>query len=133
MIDLRPILAVIVIFLILGCIPIPTPEHYAYELPRRQNVDEEILMSIEINTTTKEDILLKIGEPDYADKERNIFLYRWEMIVGYLVDGCSGTSSPIYERNLLLIQFDENELVQRYTKKEAVLSFKSPIEEVSNW
>ncbi len=131
MIDLRPILAVIVIFLLLGCIPIPTPEHYAYEFPRRQNVDEEILMSIEINTTTKEDILLKIGEPDYADKERNIFLYRWEMIVGYVV-GCYD-STPIYERNLLLIQFDENELVQRYTKKEAVLSFKSPIEEVSNW
>ena len=48
------------------------------------------------DTTSKEEVLLNLGEPDLVLNHERIFVYRWEMVAAYFVVGgiwCRGCRS----------------------------------------
>jgi len=74
---------------------------------------------MKVGSTSREDILLRLGEPD---KYGPIwFEYRWKMVSGYgivipLVPAVNLNPPDIryLEENILHIEFDENSMVRKY-------------------
>lgn len=56
--------------------------------------------------STKEDVLLRFGEPDAVMRNRTVFLYRWEVSVGTLVAYSGG--GEIVKSYYVLLEFNEN-------------------------
>jgi outer membrane protein assembly factor BamE (lipoprotein component of BamABCDE complex) len=121
-------------FICAGCIilPIPTKEHYCNtsecnKMLSRRHIPEDRLDFINVGKTTKEEILLKIGEPDWSSNEDNTFEYHWSMVKGYVViiivffvpyGGASGTANaiPWVKKHYFLIQFDDQNKVRSLQK-----------------
>lgn len=133
------ILAAIYVFLCEGCVVIPTLEHYSHGFDTRGSIDENILQFIRADTTTKEEILLKLGEPEFTWQDERKFLYHWTMVRGYIAWAIGGgyTGSvgihQIPRDYLLLVEFDENNIIKRYEIKSGGLFSSFSPDEVRDW
>ena len=65
----------------------PLPRHVPMEAGTRGPIEAEHLAFLEVGSTTKEEVALKLGEPDHVFKEGREFVYRWESIAGGWVWG----------------------------------------------
>jgi len=111
--------------LCLGCvvIPVPTKEHTPTGFNTRGEIDAAAVAFIQVGSTSKEEVLLKLGEPDGVWKDERYFLYRWTSVRGgYLIwiaadpnAGNSGIGGATLERERydLLIEFDNRGVVRR--------------------
>jgi hypothetical protein len=95
--------------LLAGCI-IPTDYHAPGS---RQNVDPKTPANFAVGVTTKEEVLLKLGEPDFASEDGQRLGYAWTQVkalwfAGY---GYSGGGGAIEKNYLLEIAFDEKDTV----------------------
>lgn len=100
-----------------GCVimPIPTPEYSTGHT--RENIDEKGFAQIQSQLTTKEEVLLTLGEPDIISRDEKIFVYWQETYQGMVVMasfGGGGGELPILSHvYLFLIEFDERDIVKR--------------------
>ena len=104
-----------------ACLPIPV-DYYAKGA--RENVSPKTADKIQRCVSTKEDILLMLGEPDLVSKDERRFGYGWgKTKILWIVPGgnigLGGGWSTSYEGGisestrsyLLEVSFDENDLV----------------------
>lgn len=97
--------------LLTGCIVIPMN---AYDSESRSNVSAEILSQLKTGITTREEVLLMLGEPDYGyNDDELILVYKWQKIEGFSliaipysqgIFGGGGLFGTNYQLN---IKFDE--------------------------
>lgn len=97
--------------LLSGCIVIPA-DFYAYG--SRHNVTVETGSKLKPGITTREEVLLMLGEPDYGYNDDELILaYKWEKVRAIAVAGGPGGAGvgAIVKYNQLNIKFDENDRV----------------------
>lgn len=104
-----------------GCVwlPIPTAER---KVLAGKPVAEEQLAFIVPNTTTRSEVVARLGNPDVIWEDARLFAYNWEMRQGILVwavgayySGAAGVAD-IPRHYMLLIQFDDQDRVQRFER-----------------
>jgi hypothetical protein len=122
---LKIFLSLILILFSAACVVIPTPEHRDHG---RVPCDDEKTTFMVKDTTNKEEVLLKLGEPDVVLNHERIFVYRWEMVAAYFFVGAyySGTGGPIQRPHFLIIEFDDRNIVARHEVRESVFSSRTP-------
>jgi hypothetical protein len=71
---------------------------------------------ITVGVTTKEDVILKCGNPDSAWDEKIMISYRWETFAGtwIVVVPYGGNAGAVDRTSYLEIYFDENDIVKSY-------------------
>jgi len=108
-----------------ACVVIPTPEHRDHG---RVPCDDEKTTFMVQHTTNKEEVLLKLGEPDLVLDREKIFVYRWEMVAAYFFVGAyySGGGGPLQRPHFLIIEFDDKSIVARHEVRESVFSSRTP-------
>jgi hypothetical protein len=116
------------LFLILfssACIVIPTPEH---RIGGRVPCDDEKATFMVKDMTNKEEVLLKLGEPDLVLNRERIFVYRWEMVAAYFFVGTyyAATGGPIQRPHFLIIEFNDRNVVSRHEVRASVFSSLTP-------
>jgi len=116
------------LFLILftsACVVIPTPEH---RIQGRVPCDSDKTTFMVKDTTSKEEVLLQLGEPDLVLNRERIFVYRWEMVAAYFFIGGygGGTGGPIQRSHFLIIEFDDRNKVSRHEVRGSVFSSRTP-------
>jgi len=90
----------------LGCLLIPLPEQGLSA--GRGHIPPEDQHSLRLGESTREEVLLRFGEPDLCLDEGAVFIYRWERIAGILIiaGGYSAAGADIHRTNLFLLAFD---------------------------
>jgi hypothetical protein len=105
----------------IGCIMVPIPTQEGKVLAGKP-VAEEQLLFLSPDTTTKEEVLERLGSPDVIWEEAHLFAYNWVMRQGILFwavgAGNSGAAGAwdIPKRYMLLIQFDDQDRVRRFDR-----------------
>ena len=92
----------------------------------RADIDDQTLKSIIIGSTTIEDVLLRLGEPQEHYDDPLVFLYRWVWArnflafgpAGYTMGGMAAGETTEYTLHIL---FDERNRVSRYKVSSVVL------------
>jgi outer membrane protein assembly factor BamE (lipoprotein component of BamABCDE complex) len=85
--------------------------------------DEKTLASIKEGTTSKEDILMMLGEPDRVTNNERLFSYWWQEESGAVgviaVPGAGGRIGDDSTKHTysLYIEFDENNIVKWFEIK----------------
>ena len=97
-----------------NCMYIPTPTHSLTST--HGVVPNEIIASIKIGNTTREELVLKIGAPDRLYAGERFFVYEWTasegvVAVGY---GYSGGAAEVVRNHYLALEFDQRNKVVRY-------------------
>lgn len=117
--------ALLLVLFSAACVVIPTPEH---RIQGRVPCDDDKTAFIVKDTTSKEDVLLKLGEPDLVLNHERIFVYRWEMVAAYFFVGGygAGAGGPIQRPNFLIIEFNDRNTVSRHEVKGSVFSSRTP-------
>jgi outer membrane protein assembly factor BamE (lipoprotein component of BamABCDE complex) len=106
----------VLLLLFAGCIYIP--EH-AREHSQREPIEEESLQFMKVGSTTREEVLLNLGDPELFSGDSE-FKYRWETesaFMGVDIAGGSGRYDFYYFYELV-IEFDDNGLVKSFEIKE---------------
>lgn len=133
-----PVTTLIVAFLWVGCVIIPTAEH----APRgRGSLDQERLGFIRTGATPKEEVLLSLGEPDMVRQREKIFAYVWVMVSGYWFYFIPGGYAPpaagagtFSNPHILLIEFDDAHVIKRFELKQlGVFSLRNLTDEIMRW
>ena len=108
----------LIIFLLQGCIVIPTPDHGGGP---ELKIGEENAEFIELQKTTFEDIVLEFGPPSFYIPESSVLAYSWREKEGYFL-GVHPMGVPIAgsipSPHLFLIEIDEGYRVKRFEELE---------------
>ncbi len=104
-----------------GCVMMPIPTAEDKVIDGRQ-VTEEQLSFLTPKITTKQEVLERLGNPVVIWENAHIFVYNWKMRQGimfwaygaYYTGGAGMTDIP--KHYLLLIQFDEQDLVSHFER-----------------
>lgn len=122
---MKILLTLLFILLSSACMVIPTPEH---RIGGRVPCDDEKTTFIVKETTSKEEVLLKLGEPDLVLNHERIFVYRWEMVAAYFVVGGygGGAVGPIQRPHFLIIEFNDKNIITRHEGRGSVFSSSTP-------
>ena len=99
-----------------ACVVIPIPRD-SHPEGTRQNITQDLVDSLVPGQTTKEEVLLKLGEPDVVSKGGSRFAYHWFKIKasifwaigGYY--GGKGDITDIRREYIFSVTFDETGLV----------------------
>jgi hypothetical protein len=96
-----------------GCV-LPVPHYGAPSTDRlRQNVVQELRRFPEPGVSTREDVLIRLGEPDRAETDEGRFFYEWNRIV--LVWGIGGYFGGmlgwVTQHQQLAVDFDAEGIV----------------------
>jgi hypothetical protein len=92
-----------------GCLIIPLPENSL--LQGRGKIDKADLTFIKVGTTTREDVLLRFGEPDVVLYDQRVLAYHWEVNVGVILGDHGVMIDKTY---LLMFDFDEQGCLKRF-------------------
>jgi len=88
-------------------------EHTPVDFSRGQ-IDATALEFMGVGSTSREEVLLKLGEPDEVWEDERHFLYWWLTARGYLIDR-NPNDTPMWKKRYdLLIEFDDQGVVKRY-------------------
>jgi hypothetical protein len=122
---MRIFFALVLMLFSSACIIIPTPEHRDHG---RVPCDDEKTTFMVQDTTNKEEVLLKLGEPDLVLNRERIFVYRWEMVAAYFFVGGygAGAGGPIQRPHFFIIEFDHRNIVSRHEVRESLFSSRTP-------
>ena len=100
-----------------GCLIVPTVRHSRSD-QHRWMITEESIEFIELGSTTRTQVLLKLGEPDYVWDDGARFLYYWKTTdavflwaVGYGYSGAAGAEDIGWDWGLYL-RFDPAGIIQ---------------------
>lgn len=125
------ILTCLVFVVLVGCIIIPTPEHDLLE--GRGEITESDMAFLTEGKTTREDVLLRFGEPDLVLSDQRLLIYHWVVSSGYLFVGYgySGAGGPIRKDYLFMLEFDEDCRLSRYEINGSI--FASATYRIDKW
>lgn len=101
-----------------GCVMVPVPWTEDKVLTGKQ-VTEEQISFLTPNVTTMQEVLERLGNPTVIWEDARVFVYNWAMrqgIVFWAVYGGGFGMGDISKHYLLLIQFDEQDRVQRFER-----------------
>lgn len=85
--------------------------------------DENSLRSIKEGVTSKEDIIMMLGEPDGVRKHEKLFLYWWREGSGDVMVTQYYAGVSVRGECVLIITFNENNIVMKYeVKKKGIFS-----------
>lgn len=94
-------------FIVLGgCIAIPVD----YPTPgSRRNIDDQAAAQFEPGVATKEDVLLRLGEPDVVSADQRSFGYAWSRVKFIWAVGSygGGAVGDLERQSFLRLNFDE--------------------------
>jgi len=99
---------------IAGCVIVPTPGT-VYEGSRRAVIAEDVIVSLKPSDTTREDVLLRLGDPTERVEGDRFFIYQWTTgditVVIFLPGAVAG--GPIPTNHLLSLEFSpSNRLIR---------------------
>jgi outer membrane protein assembly factor BamE (lipoprotein component of BamABCDE complex) len=109
--------ALVAVLMVSGCVVVPTPEHGLIE--GRGLIDRAAQETVQPGVTTREEVLLRFGEPDATLRQQEVFVYYWSRVQGYfayaVAAGYTGAAGggPIGRVHLFLIEFDKAGRVRR--------------------
>ena len=105
-----------------GCVVIPTPEHDL--LAGRGEINETDIAFLKVGKTTREDVLLRFGEPDMVLHDQRTLAYHWKVAHGYWFTGYgySGAGGVIPKDYLFMLEFDEQGCLKRFERSGTILS-----------
>lgn len=104
-----------------GCILLPIPTQERRVLAGTPVTNEQLIF-LAPNVTTKNEVMDRLGSPDVIWEEARLFTYNWVVRQGILIwavgGGYSGAAGilDIPKRYMLLIQFDDQDRVQRFER-----------------
>ncbi|MCJ7679590.1 MAG: YajG family lipoprotein, partial [Candidatus Aminicenantes bacterium] len=101
-----PFLACIFLVGLVGCVVIPAPEHSLLE--GRGEIDESDIAFLTVSKTTRENVLLRFGEPDLVLYDQRILIYHWKVSIGYFLvaGGYSAIGGPIPMDYFFMLEFN---------------------------
>lgn len=101
------LLALLVMVGTSGCIVIPVDFSARGS---RQNVDESTAAGFQPGVTTREEVLLQLGEPDVVSGDQRSLGYAWSRIKFVWVVGSygGGAAGNVAKRSFLRLDFDES-------------------------
>lgn len=90
-----------------GCVVIPVDY---YQAGSRQNLTPRTLQQIQVGNTTKTEVLLTLGEPDFVSESEDRLGYAWSKVKALVfVGGYGAAAMGEAARNyVLVIAFDES-------------------------
>jgi outer membrane protein assembly factor BamE (lipoprotein component of BamABCDE complex) len=96
--------------LLAGCIVIPVDYYADYS---RRNLNLKTPATLAPGRTTKDEVFLKLGEPDYASDDGTRVGYTWQKVKAVVVWGAGGAGgvNESAKTYLLQISFDPANLV----------------------
>ncbi len=107
-----------------GCLilPVPTPEHGLSS--GRGEIAEADTAFLVVGTTTREDVMLRFGEPSASLNSQQTFVYHWQTARGYIfaglivpiMPGGAADAGAITKDYLFLLEFDEQNRLTRFEK-----------------
>ena len=97
-----------------GCVVIPIPVAY-HGSGSRMNVNQATQSRLQAGVSTKEDVLLLLGEPDYCSEDGQTIGYSWTKVGVLLLIATSGAGgeAEIGKNYALEIAFDARNRVTR--------------------
>jgi hypothetical protein len=100
------------LIILAGCIAIPVNYHAAGS---RQNVNQKVQVELQPGITTKEDVFLRLGEPDYYSEDGQVIGYAWTKVGAILMVGGYGSAAAaeIGKSYLFEISFDSSNYIAR--------------------
>lgn len=95
-----------------GCLVVPVDYHAAGS---RQNITTKTAQQLRPGTTTKEEILLQLGEPDYTSEDGRTLAYAWTKVGALVIVGGYGSAAAaeVGKSHHLVITFDDNNRVSQ--------------------
>lgn len=102
----------ILVLLFSSCIIIPLPAHRE---EGRVFIKSEMIQFIHRDTTLRDEVLLKLGDPDGVALQERILIYQWTAskgIVG-LVGAYNAAVTDINQKQFFLISFNPDNTVQK--------------------
>jgi uncharacterized lipoprotein YajG len=108
-----PFLACIFLVVLVGCVVIPTPEHDLLE--GRGKIDESDIAFLTLSKTTREEVLLRFGEPDLVLHDNRILIYRWMVSAGYWAI-LVGNMGAIPKDYWFMLEFDGEGRLKRFKR-----------------
>lgn len=98
-----------------ACILLPTPEHGL--VTGHGEIAEAETASLEISRTTREEVLLRFGEPSASLDDGRILLFYWSTVRAYVVAVLSDYYvGPIPKEYILTLEFDDNGRLKYYER-----------------
>lgn len=99
-----------------GCVVVPTSYHAAGS---RQNLSHDEGQKLTEGTTSKREVLLMLGEPEFASEDGRVLRYDWQKVKAiWFAGGYYSAASGAVEREYSLeLTFDERNVL---TKKEVL-------------
>ena len=92
-----------------GCIMIPTWEHGL--LAGKGKIDEADISFLKVGITTREDVLLRFGEPDAILNDQQILAYYWKVSVGVII--VYNAAADIPKDCLFMLEFNDDGRLKR--------------------
>jgi hypothetical protein len=88
----------------------------------RGPIDDETLSFIQVGITTKEDVLLKLGNPTFCSKNDDSLEYCWPRFYGGLILASKDTAGTlgIGKTDCVSVEFDEHGILKKYEVKRNV-------------
>lgn len=107
-----------------GCLYVP----YHAAVPGSRLAPDEQSLDVLRGAATREEVLLRLGEPDWAASRDRVFVYTWQSEWGTVLyaspyGGPAGVEPVRGRKHFLVLEFDEAGLLQRAETKTA---FRTP-------
>ncbi len=93
-----------------GCLVVPIPVNY-HAAGSRTNVSPATEVALEIGVTTREDILLMLGEPDLYAEDGRVLGYAWTKVTAVVVVVLpyAGSAGELGQNAVLKLTFDDHD------------------------
>lgn len=94
-----------------GCLVVPIPTNRLAEHSRR-DITPEAMDALVVGQTSREEVLLNLGEPDYWSVDSHQYRYHWERIkwdILWIIAGgysAEGGDIPVNKNHNLVLNFD---------------------------
>ena len=130
------LLLMLVSVVLQGCVVIPVPTSEQGLASGRGEITEDAAVGLEMGKTTRENVLLRFGEPSAVLQDGRVFLYHWATIRGYMFWGILYTTEggvmPIPKDYVFLLEFDDSARLRRF-ERASLGFFESGPQYVDQW
>lgn len=92
-----------------GCMIIPFPESGL--LAGRGKIGEADIAFLKVGVTTREDAVLRFGEPDAVWQDQRVLAYCWAVSVGVIFVYNAGAEIP--KNYIFILEFDDGGVLKR--------------------
>lgn len=90
-----------------GCLVLPVPERTPANSVWRGAIRADDVEALHQERASREDVLLRLGEPDLVEDGGRRFTYAWK-VVGAEIVWLDGTSRAVVDTRRLSLEFDES-------------------------